>query len=136
MNASLNRLAAYQPQALALLRIVAGYTFLLHGSAKLLSMPHVAMFDGLQLFSLYGLAGVLELVGGLLLVLGLFTRPVAFVLSGQMAVAYFMAHASQGSVLMPLLNGGESAVLFCFVFLDLFVAGGGAWALDNRLSNN
>ena len=136
MNASLNRLAAYQPQALALLRIVAGYTFLLHGSAKVLSMPHVAMFDGLQLFSLYGLAGVLELVGGLLLVLGLFTRPVAFVLSGQMAVAYFMAHASQGSVLMPLLNGGESAVLFCFVFLYLFVAGGGAWALDNRLSNN
>lgn len=136
MNASLNRLAAYQPQALALLRIVAGYTFLLHGSAKLLSMPHVAMFDGLQLFSLYGLAGVLELVGGLLLVLGLFTRPVAFVLSGQMAVAYFMAHASEGSVLMPLLNGGESAVLFCFVFLYLFVAGGGAWALDNRLSNN
>ena len=136
MNASLNRLAAYQPQALALLRIVAGYTFLLHGSAKLLSMPHVAMFDGLQLFSLYGLAGVLELVGGLLLVLGLFTRPVAFVLSGQMAVAYFMAHASEGRVLMPLLNGGESAVLFCFVFLYLFVAGGGAWALDNRLSNN
>ena len=136
MNASLNRLAAYQPQALALLRIVAGYTFLLHGSAKLLSMPHVAMFDGLQLFSLYGLAGVLELVGGLLLVLGLFTRPVAFVLSGQMAVAYFMAHASQGSVLMPLLNGGESAVLFCFVFLYLFVAGGGAWALDNRLSKH
>ena len=136
MNASLNRLAAYQPQALALLRIVAGYTFLLHGSATLLSMPHVAMFDGLQLFSLYGLAGVLELVGGLLLVLGLFTRPVAFVLSGQMAVAYFMAHASQGSVLMPLLNGGESAVLFCFVFLYLFVAGGGAWALDNRLSKH
>jgi putative oxidoreductase len=136
MNASLNRLAAYQPQALALLRIVAGYTFLLHGSAKLLSMPHVAMFDGLQLFSLYGLAGVLELVGGLLLVLGLFTRPVAFVLSGQMAVAYFMAHASEGRVLMPLLNGGESAVLFCFVFLYLFVAGGGAWALDNRLSKH
>ena len=94
------------------------------------------MFDGLQLFSLYGLAGVLELVGGLLLVLGLFTRPVAFVLSGQMAVAYFMAHASEGSVLMPLLNGGESAVLFCFVFLYLFVAGGGAWALDNRLSKH
>ena len=136
MNASLNRLAAYQPQALALLRIVAGYTFLLHGSAKLLSMPHVAMFDGLQLFSLYGLAGVLELVGGLLLVLGLFTRPVAFVLSGQMAVAYFMAHASEGRVLMPLLNGGESAVLVCFVFLYLFVAGGGAWALDNRLSKH
>ena len=136
MNASLNRLAAYQPQALALLRIVAGYTFLLHGSAKLLSMPHVASFDGLQLFSLYGLAGGLELVGGLLLVLGLFTRPVAFVLSGQMAVAYFMAHASEGRVLMPLLNGGESAVLFCFVFLYLFVAGGGAWALDNRLSKH
>ena len=130
MNASLNRLAAYQPQALALLRIVAGYTFLLHGSAKLLSMPHVAMFDGLQLFSLYGLAGVLELVGGLLLVLGLFTRPVAFVLSGQMAVAYFMAHAPKAP-LSPLLNGGEAAALFSFIFLYLAAAGGGALALDN-----
>ena len=133
MNASLNRLAAYQPQALALLRIVAGYTFLLHGSAKLLSMPHVAMFDGLQLFSLYGLAGVLELVGGLLLVLGLFTRPVAFILSGMMAVAYFVGHAiPNGNVAAPFLNRGEAAALFSFVFLYFSVAGGGKWSLDGK----
>lgn len=136
MIAPLNWPGAYQAQALALLRMVAGYVFLLHGSAKLLGMPHVAMFDGLLLWSLYGMAGVLELAGGLLLVLGLFTRSVAFLLSGQMAVAYFMVHAAQGNVLMPLLNGGESAVLFCFVFLYLFAAGGGAWALDNRLRKN
>ena len=126
--------AAWQPHALALLRMVAGYTFLLHGSAKLLGLPHVAMFDGLQLFSLMGLAGVLELAGGTLLVLGLLTRPVAFVLSGQMAVAYFMAHASARTAALPLLNGGESAVLFCFVFLYLSAAGGGAWALDQWLA--
>ena len=132
----MNFLTRFQPMLLSVLRITAAYMFMLHGSAKLLGLPHVEMFDGLQLFSLYGLAGVLELFGGLLLLLGLFTRPVAFVLSGQMAVAYFMAHASQGSVLMPLLNGVESAVLFCIVFLYLFVAGGGAWALDNRLSKH
>ncbi len=74
-------------------------------------------------------AGILEIVGGILLVLGLFTRPAAFVLSGQMAVAYFMAHAS-GNALFPIANGGESAVLFCFVFLYIAVAGGGAWSLD------
>ncbi len=124
---------ALQSYALALLRVVAGYTFLLHGTAKLFAMPHVAMFDGLQLFSLMGLAGVLEVAGGALLVLGLFTRPVAFLLSGQMAVAYFMAHASKGSALLPLMNGGEPAVLFCFIFLFLAAAGGGAWALDGRL---
>ena len=78
-------------------------------------------------------AGILEIVGGILLILGLFTRPAAFILSGQMATAYFMAHASSGNVLFPLANHGESAVLFCFVFLYLAVAGGGAWALDNVL---
>ena len=128
-------LSRYRPQALALLRIVVGYTFLLHGTANLFGTPHVAMFDGLQLFTLMGLAGVLELVGGALLILGLFTRPVAFVLSGQMAVAYFMAHAKAGTTLLPLLNGGEPAVLYCFVFLYLFFAGAGAWALDNRLGS-
>src|SRR5437868_1597099 len=82
--------ATWAPRALGLLRIVTGYLFIYHGSAKLLGVPHVAMFDGLQLFSLMGLAGVLELVGGAMLILGLFVRPVAFVLSGFMAVAYFM----------------------------------------------
>jgi putative oxidoreductase len=123
-------LAAWTPRALALLRIVAGYLFLQHGSAKLLGFPHVAMFDSVTLVSLIGLAGVLELVGGALLILGLFVRPVAFVLSGEMAVAYFMAHASKGNPLFPTLNQGEAAVLYCFVFLFVAVAGGGVWSLD------
>jgi putative oxidoreductase len=84
---------AWAPRILGVLRIIIGFLFLQHGTAKLLGMPHVAMFDGLQLFSLIGLAGVLELVGGLLILVGLFTRQVAFVLSGEMAFAYFMAHA-------------------------------------------
>ena len=133
MNTNPSFLSPWQPQLLGLLRIVTGYMFLLHGSAKLLKIPHVAMFDNLQLFSLYGLAGVLELVGGILIVLGLFTRPVAFILSGEMAFAYFMGHASKGSPLMPLMNQGESAVLFCFIFLYLAAAGSGAFALDQVL---
>src|SRR5436189_304191 len=100
-------------------------------TATLLGVPHVAMFDHLTLFSLIGLAGVLELVGGALIVLGLFARPAAFILSGEMAVAYFMAHASHGNVLLPTLNEGEAAVLYCFVFLFLSVAGAGAWSFDS-----
>lgn len=117
-------------RGLSLLRIVAGYLFVAHGMAKLFHIPHVAMFDGLQLFSLMGLAGVLELGGGALLLFGLFTRPVAFLLSGEMAFAYFMGHASQGHVLMPMLNQGEPAVLFCFAYLALAATGGGCWSLD------
>ena len=120
----------FQPLLLSILRIAAAYMFMLHGTAKLFSMPHIAMFDGLQLFSLYGFAGMLEVAGGLLLMLGLFTRLAAFILSGQMAVAYFMAHAPKAP-LLPLLNGGEAAALFSFVFLYLAAAGGGTWALDN-----
>ncbi len=106
---------------------------MLHGTAKLFAIPHLEMFDGLQLLSLYGFAGILEAVGGLLLLLGLFTRPVAFILSGQMAVAYFIAHAAKAP-LLPLVNGGEAAALFCFIFLYLSAAGGGSWALDNKHS--
>jgi putative oxidoreductase len=123
-------LAAWTPRALALLRIVAGYLFLQHGSAKLLGFPHVAMFDNLTLMSLLGLAGVLELVGGVLILVGLFVRPVAFILSGEMAVAYFMAHASKGNPLFPSLNGGELAVVYCFVFLFFAAAGAGIWSID------
>ena len=123
-------LGTWSPRALALLRIVSGYLFLLHGTAKLLGVPHVAMFDKLQLMSLPGIAGILELVGGVLLVLGLFTRPAAFIVSGEMAFAYFIGHASKGQVLFPLLNGGEPAVLFCFIFLFLAAAGPGAWSID------
>ena len=125
--------ANWAPRALGALRIVAGYLFIAHGTAKLFGAPHVAMFDGLQLLSLVGLAGVLEVVGGALLIVGLFTRPAAFVLSGLMAVAYFMAHASQGNALLPLLNSGELAVLYSFLFLFISAAGGGAYALDNVL---
>ena len=120
----------WRPRALAILRIVTAYLFMAHGTAKLFGMPYQKIFDGLQLVSLPGLAGVLEVFGGLLILIGLFTRPVAFVLCGFMAVAYFMAHGSQGHVLLPMLNGGELAVLYCFVFLYFVFSGAGAWSVD------
>lgn len=123
-------LATWRPRALAVLRIVTAYLLIPHGTAKHFGVPHVAMFDGLQWNSLMGLAGFLEVAGGALLLIGLFTRPVAFVLCGFTAVAYFMAHASQGNVLLPMLNQGELAVLYCFVFLYLVFAGAGAWSVD------
>lgn len=122
--------ATWTPRAQSLLRIVAAYLYVTHGTSKLLGMPHFAMFDGLQVMSLIGFAGILELVGGALLLIGLFTRPVAFILSGEMAFAYFMGHASKGFVLVPMLNGGELAVLYCFLFLFFAAAGGGAWSVD------
>jgi len=122
--------ATWTPRALALLRIVTAFVFLQHATAKLFGIPHVAMFDGLQLFSLIGVAGIIELIGGSLVLVGWFTRPAAFILSGEMAVAYFMAHAPQGHVLSPMLNQGESAVLFCFIYLFLAAAGAGAWSID------
>jgi putative oxidoreductase len=103
--------------------------FLEHGTQKLLGFPHPAN-PGPALFSLLGLQGVLELVGGALILIGLFTRPVAFILAGDMAVAYFMAHAPRG--FFPTLNGGQLAILYCFVFLYLFVAGGGVWSVDEQ----
>jgi putative oxidoreductase len=120
-------LQAWTPHVLALLRIVAALLFIEHGTMKLLGFPPSEM-PSVPLLSLFGLAGILELGGGLLLLVGLFTRPVAFILSGQMAVAYWMAHAPQG--FFPVLNGGEAAILFCFVFLYLVFAGPGAWSLD------
>ena len=122
--------SAYTSRALSLLRIVSAFLFIQHGTAKFLGAPHVAMFDGFQAASLMGVAGALELVGGALLLIGLFTRPVAFVLSGFMAAAYFMAHASQGFVFTPILNQGELAIMFSFVFLFISAAGGGAWSVD------
>ncbi|MDI1310145.1 MAG: DoxX family protein [Methylotenera sp.] len=124
----------WAPYILGILRIITGFLFLQHGSAKLLGMPHIAMFDGLQLVSLMGLAGVLELVGGTLVMIGLFTRPAAFILSGQMAVAYFMAHAPGG--FLPILNQGELAVMFSFVFLYFSAAGSGAFSLDSMLKKS
>jgi putative oxidoreductase len=120
----------WAPRAQAALRIVAGFLFLQHATAKLFGVPHVALFDNLNLLSLIGVAGVIELIGSALLLMGLFTRPTAFILSGEMAAAYFMAHASQGHFLSPSLNQGEPAVLYCFIFLFFAAAGAGAWSID------
>lgn len=120
-------LAPYTPQLLSVLRIMSGLLLLQHGTTKYLSFP-VGPMNGASPLTMGGFAGLIELVGGVLLVIGLFTRPVAFVLSGTMAVAYFYAHAGQG--FFPLLNGGELAALYCFVFLFLAAAGGGAWSVD------
>jgi putative oxidoreductase len=125
---------AWRPRALALLRIIAAFLFLQHGTAKLLHVPHVAQFDQLSALSLIGFAGMLEIAGSLLIMLGLLTRPTAFVLSGEMAVAYFMAHAPQGHFFMPALNQGEEAVLYCFIFLFLSAAGAGSWSMDAKLA--
>jgi len=126
----------YTPYALAALRIVTAYLFIQHGTAKHFGVPHQEMFDGLQLLSLIGVAGILEVAGGLLLGVGLYTRTTAFVLSGMMAVAYFMAHGSQGNVLAPMLNGGELAALYSFVFLLFVATGPGALSLDGRKMND
>jgi putative oxidoreductase len=122
------RLSPYRPYFLAALRIMTALLFLAHGTAKLFGFPDTGMRPALM--SLGGIAGILEVVGGVLLIIGLFTRPVAFILAGQMAVAYFMAHAPES--FHPIINRGESAVLFCFIFLYLVFAGAGAWSVDNR----
>ena len=124
---------AWLPRVLAALRVVTAFLFLQHATAKLFHVPHVAMFDDLRLFSFYGMVGLLELVGGILVLIGLFTRLAAFILSGEMAFAYFIGHAPQGHVLSPMLNQGEPAVLFCFIFLLLSVAGPGAWSIDGLM---
>lgn len=134
MNASQGFFQVWSPRVLSVLRIVTGLLFMQYGSAKLFHIPHVAMFDNLHLMSLLGIQGVLELGGGLLLLIGLFSRPVAFVLSGDMAVAYFIAHWPRSW--LPILNGGDLAVLFCFVFLHLWAAGPGPWSIDARLRGN
>ncbi len=114
---------------LSILRIMVGLLYMQHGLNKLFDFPPTPTHMPYHLVSLVpGLAGLLEAIGGLLIVLGLFTRPVAFLLSGEMALAYFMAHAKRS--FFPLLNGGEGAILYCLVFFYLFVAGGGAWGLD------
>lgn len=119
-------LSVWAPRVLSILRIAAALTFMSHGTQKLWNFP--AAGPG-ELPTMLLVAAWLEVVGGALLVLGLFTRPVAFVLSGMMAVAFFTAHASKGGI-YPSVNGGEPAYLFCFIFFYLVFAGGGAWSLD------
>ncbi|PDQ19064.1 DoxX family protein [Mesorhizobium sanjuanii] len=121
-------LAKFQPQALAALRIMTALQFIEHGTQKLFNFPvsdHAGALTGLTLT-----AAILEFAGGVLLALGLFTRPVAFLLAGEMAIAYFMAHMPHD--FFPINNGGDAAISFCFIFLYLVFAGPGALALDNR----
>lgn len=117
----------YSPQILSILRIVAGLLLLEHGTAKFFDFPHTAMFGHLS--PLLIVAGVIELVGGALIVLGLFSRIAAFIASGELAVAYWMVHVPNGGF-FPILNGGEAAILFCFVFLYVAAAGPGPWAIN------
>ena len=125
-----DRRPSWAPQLLSVLRIVAAFLFMQTGTAKLFAFPAAVMPNGgtVALLSLLGLAGVLETFGGALVLLGLFTRPLAFVLAGEMAVAYFYGHARRG--FWPVLNQGSLAALFCFVWLYLSAAGAGRWSLD------
>jgi putative oxidoreductase len=129
MNRMAMDIGSWSPRMLSVLRAMTGLLFLEHGTQKLFGFPPPPN-PGPALLSLLGVQGILELVGGFLILIGLFTRPVAFILAGDMAVAYFMRHAPRG--FFPLLNGGELAILFCFVFLYLFVAGGGVWSVDEQ----
>ncbi len=130
-----DRLSLFAPQVRSILRIMTGLLFLQHGMQKLLGFPP-SDHGVVPLLSILGVGGVLELVGGALIVLGLFTRVTAFVLSGEMAVAYFMFHLAGGAGkpggFFPAVNGGDAAILFCFVFLYLVFAGPGPWSLDAR----
>jgi putative oxidoreductase len=121
-------LAAWTPRALSVLRIITGLMIIQHGMAKILGFPVVASFANLSPLSLIGAAGLIELIGGALLILGLLTRPVAFIISGEMAFAYFMAHAPKD--FYPLINGGTLAIMFCFTCLFLSTAGAGPWSVD------
>lgn len=127
-------LAPYRPQLLSIMRIAFALFFLEHPAAKFIHWPHVAYFDHLNPLSWpVGIAGIIEAVFGILLLIGLFSRLSAFILSGEMAVAYFMYHVPHGGIL-PILNGGEAAVLYCFAFLYLAAAGPGPWAIDRERS--
>ena len=123
-------LALWRPYLLSALRTVTGFLFLAHGTQKLFLFPS-SPAGLVPLDSQLGVAGLLECVGGALLMMGLFTQPVAFVLAGEMAIAYFSVHAPQG--FWPIANGGELAVLYCFIFLYLAATGGGPWSLDTHL---
>jgi putative oxidoreductase len=118
----------WAPHLLSLLRIVAALSFMTHGTQKLFAWPVLEPRNTVDLMSRAGVAGVLEVFGGLLMLVGLFSRPVAFVLSGEMAFAYFLSHAPRA--FFPVLNGGEPALLFCFIWLYIAAAGPGPWSVD------
>ncbi len=122
--------SAWAPRMLSVLRIMTGLLFLQHGTWKFFGFPDFTEWPRPELGTMSGIAGIFELVGGILIAIGLFTRPVAFVLAGTMAVAYFYVHAPVN--FFPIINRGELAVLYCFAFLYLMCAGGGPWSVDAR----
>jgi putative oxidoreductase len=124
-------LAAWTPRALSVLRIITGLLIIQHGLGKLIHFPAFPAYANVQPLSLLGAAGFIELIGGALLILGLFTRPAAFILSGEMAFAYFIAHAPKD--FHPLINGGTLAILYCFTCLYLSTAGAGPWSVDAKM---
>jgi putative oxidoreductase len=128
MNSDL--MATWAPRLLSVLRIVAGLQLLEHGTQKFFSFPLRAAAAAPELTSLLGVQGCIEIVGGVLLILGLFTQPVAFILAGDMAAAYFISHFPKN--FFPALNGGDAAILFCFLFLYMAAAGGGVWSIDAK----
>ncbi|KRA99690.1 DoxX family protein [Devosia sp. Root685] len=123
-----DRLSAYAPQALAVLRIMTALLFLAHGTQKLLGFPAAEFAP--PTFSIFWISGLIEIITGALIAIGFFTRPAAFLASGTMAVAYWMAHAPAN--FFPANNGGDAAILFCFVFLYLIFAGPGAWSVNKK----
>ena len=124
--------AVWAPRVLSGVRIVTGLIFMEHGTQKWLLFP-ASNRPAPEFFTISGIGGMMELVGGLLLTFGLFTRPVAFLLSGEMAVAYFMSHAPRS--FFPVLNGGDAAILYCFIFFYFAFEGGGAWSADRLIRN-
>jgi putative oxidoreductase len=128
------KIAAWAPRALSVFRIITGLMIIEHGMAKIIGWPVVPTFANLQPFSLIGAAGFIELIGGALLILGFFTQPAAFILSGEMAVAYFMVHAPKS--FYPLVNGGTLAIMYCFACLYLSTAGAGPWSVDAAMKRN
>jgi putative oxidoreductase len=134
MPAIARQLSEWEPRVLSIVRIMAGLLYLQHGLAKFFNFP--VPFPGGQpaMFTLYWFAANIEVFGSLLLIVGLFTRAAAFIMSGEMAIAYFYVHMPRGGF-FPLANGGDSVILYCFIFLYFFVAGGGAWSLDRMISS-
>lgn len=127
-------LSKWEPQLLSVLRIVVGLLFLEHGMSKIFHFPVAAMPGPLPPMILA--AGIIELVGGALLVLGLFTRIAAFIASGEMAAAYWLVHVHMGSYIFPVINKGDLAILFCFVFLFIAAAGAGPWSIDAAMKKS
>jgi putative oxidoreductase len=124
--------AAWTPRALSVLRIITGLLIIQHGMAKIIGFPAFPAYANVHPMSMIGAAGFIEMIGGALLIIGLFTRPAAFILSGEMAFAYFIAHASKD--FHPLINGGTLAILYCFTCLYLSTAGAGPWSVDAKMN--